>query len=258
MINENSSIHEFNIQLICEYFSNVERQGPGSADTTIKALSFIDNLNDDSKIVDLGCGTGGQTITMAQNCKGQITAIDLFPDFIHILNKNAQNLNLQKRVKGVTGSMDNIPFANEELDLIWSEGAIYNIGFVRGLTEWRKYLKKGGYVAVTEASWFTDERPDEIHNFWTEAYPEIDTIPNKVAQMQQAGYVPVAAFIIPEYCWTKNFFEPQKRIQDAFLQKHKDNPAAGVFVGYMKHELELYNKYKDYYGYVFYIGRRLF
>lgn len=100
MSNENSSIHEFNIQLICEYFSNVERQGPGSADTTIKALSFIDNLNDDSKIVDLGCGTGGQTITMAQNCKGQITAIDLFPDFIDILNKNAQNLNLQKRVKG--------------------------------------------------------------------------------------------------------------------------------------------------------------
>lgn len=256
MSNENTSIHEFDLKLICEYFSNIERQGPGSEDTTIKALSFIDNLNEGSKIADLGCGTGGQTVVIAQNCKGHITAIDLFPDFIDILNRNVHKQNLQNRVKGVVGSMDKLPFENEELDLIWSEGAIYNIGYVRGLTEWRKYLKNGGYVAVSEATWFTEERPKEIHDFWTEAYPEIDTIPNKVAQMQQAGYVPVATFIIPEYCWTKNFFEPQAKIQESFLFKHKDNPAAEVFVGYAKLEEELYNKYKEYYGYVFYIGRR--
>ena len=30
--------------------------------------------------------------------------------------------------------MDALPFENEELDLIWSEGAIYNIGFEKGVT----------------------------------------------------------------------------------------------------------------------------
>lgn len=64
--------------------------------------------------------------------------------------------------------MDNLPFREEELDLIWSEGAIYNIGFERGLNEWRKYLKTGGYIAVSEISWFTEQRPAEIHNFWME------------------------------------------------------------------------------------------
>ena len=57
---------------------------------------------------------------------------------------------MQDRVKGIVGSMDNLPFQNEELDLIWSEGAIYNIGFERGLNEWRRYLKPGGYIAVSE------------------------------------------------------------------------------------------------------------
>ena len=42
MSNENKSIHEFDFSLICEYFSSVERQGPGSAETTIKALSFVE------------------------------------------------------------------------------------------------------------------------------------------------------------------------------------------------------------------------
>ncbi|HCC52566.1 MAG TPA: SAM-dependent methyltransferase, partial [Porphyromonadaceae bacterium] len=72
----------FDFNLICEYFSNVERQGPGSPEITLKALSFIDNLTGNLRIADLGCGTGGQTMTLAQNIPGQITGLDLFPDFI--------------------------------------------------------------------------------------------------------------------------------------------------------------------------------
>ncbi|MDR3057958.1 MAG: class I SAM-dependent methyltransferase, partial [Prevotella sp.] len=172
MSNENKTIHEFDFNLICDFFKNMERQGPGSPEATLKALSFIDNLSDNSCIADLGCGTGGQTMTLAKHVQGKITGLDLFPDFINILNRNAMQSGLQDRVKGIVGSMDNLPFEHEELDLIWSEGAIYNIGFERGLNEWRKYLKTGGYIAISESSWFTDERPAEINNFWMDAYPE--------------------------------------------------------------------------------------
>jgi ubiquinone/menaquinone biosynthesis C-methylase UbiE len=143
MSNDNKSIHEFDFNLICEYFSTIERQGPGSPEVTIKALSFVDNLTSDSRIADIGCGTGGQTMVLAQHSSGSITGIDLFPTFINQFNANTGKLNLQSRVNGVIGSMDNLPFQNEELDLIWSEGAIYNIGFERGLNEWYKFLKKG-------------------------------------------------------------------------------------------------------------------
>lgn len=78
------------------------------------------------------------------------------------------------------------------------------------------------------SSWFTDERPVEIHDFWMDTYPEIDTIPNKVAQMQKAGYLLVACFVLPENCLTKHFYET-----------------------------ELYDKYKDFYGYAFYIGKKI-
>ena len=105
MSNECKTIHEFDFNLICEYFSNVERQGPGSPEVTIKALGFIDNLTTESRIADLGCGTGGQTMTLAQNTPGQITGLDLFPDFINIFNRNARTLGLSGRVKGIVGSM---------------------------------------------------------------------------------------------------------------------------------------------------------
>ena len=257
MSNENQSIHEFDFNLICEYFSRLERQGPGSPEVTIKALSFVENLTNESRIADIGCGTGGQTMVLAQHAPGQITGIDLFPTFIDQFNVNTGKLNLQGRVKGVVGSMDNLPFQKEELDLIWSEGAIYNIGFERGLNEWRKFLKQGGYVAVSEASWFTDERPAEIDAFWKDAYPEIDTIPNKVAQVQKAGYIPVATFILPENCWTEHFYALQASAQEAFIKKYAGNKTAEEFIAYQQHEAQLYYKYKEYYGYVFYIGKKI-
>jgi ubiquinone/menaquinone biosynthesis C-methylase UbiE len=254
---ENITIHEFDFDLICEYFSSLQRQGPGSQEITLKALSFIDHLSSGSRIIDIGCGTGGQTMVLAQHVPGKITGIDLFPAFIDLFNAHAGRLNLQERVEGIVGSMENLPFQEEEFDLIWSEGAIYNIGFERGLNEWRKFLKPGGYIAVSEASWFTDERPEEINTFWQEAYPEIDTIPRKVAQMQQSGYIPVANFILPENCWTDNFYTPQVETQEAFLQKYEGNHAAEEFVEYQRYEARMYSIYKKYYGYVFYIGKKL-
>jgi SAM-dependent methyltransferase len=257
MSNENKTIYEFDINLIKDYFSFMERQGPGSREVTLKALDFVDNLTKDSKIIDVGCGTGGQTMTLGQNTTGLVTGIDIFPDFINQFNENARKLNLHPRVKGEVGSMFELPFQEDELDLIWSEGAIYFMGFEEGLKEWRKFLKPGGFVAVTEASWFTNQRPKEINDFWNEAYPGIDTIPNKVAQMQNVGFIPVATFILPEYCWMKNFYELQPAAEKLFLEKYSGNKAAKTFVEYQHYEKDLYYKYKDYYGYVFYVGKKI-
>jgi ubiquinone/menaquinone biosynthesis C-methylase UbiE len=251
------TIYDFDFSLVCEYFSSLERQGPGSEEMTKLALSFIDGLTEESKIADLGCGTGGQTATLAQNTKASITALDLFPSFIDKLRERFATLKLSDRVYGIVGSMDELPFAENEFDVIWCEGAIYNIGFKHGIEYWHKFIKSGGYLAVTEASWFTENCPEEINQFWSEAYPEIDTIPNKVQQMQSAGYMPVATFFLPEECWTDNFYTLQKRAQEIFLAKYPDNPAAANLIGYQRHEAELYSKYKQYYGYVFYIGKKI-
>jgi SAM-dependent methyltransferase len=258
MSNENNkSIHNFDFNLICEFFSYMERQGPGSPEVTLKALSFIDNLTYKSLIADIGCGTGGQTMVLAQHTPGSITGLDLFPKFIDQFNANAMKLNLQERVHGVTGSMDDLPFQKEELDLIWSEGAIYNIGFERGLNEWRKYLKPGGYIAVSESSWFTDERPAEINDFWMDAYPEIDLLPNQVAKIHKAGYLPVATFIFPETCWTEHYFAPKNKAQELFLNKYAGNKAAEKLIISQSYEEELYGKYKEFYGYVFFIAKKV-
>ncbi|GAB5046757.1 hypothetical protein TdN_11490 [Thermodesulfovibrio sp. TK110] len=133
MENEKTLIHDFDFGLISDYFERLERQGHGSAESTIRALSFIDSISNEVKIADLGCGTGGQTMILAQNTKSTIIGLDICPDFIEKFNKNAEKLGLQSRVKGIIGSMDDLPFQNEEFDIIWCEGAMGIIGFEKAL-----------------------------------------------------------------------------------------------------------------------------
>lgn len=250
------SIHEFDLNVIHNYFLNVERQGPGNAEVSLKALSFVENLTETSKIADLGCGTGGQTVVLAQNTPCEIIGVDLCVDFIDRLNQNAEKSMLQNKLKGIVGDMCDLPFQDEELDLIWSEGSIYNIGFERGLREWRPFLRQGGYIAVTENTWFTDNRPSEIHEFWQDTYKEIDTIPNKLTQIQKAGYLPAAVFVVPGSCWT-DYYSAMENTQESFLERYKGNRTAEQFIAYQRHEAELYRKYKAYYGYAFYIMKKI-
>lgn len=251
-----SSIHEFDFSLICEYFSSISRQGPGSDESTQRALSMIHDLGADSVIADLGCGCGSQTIQLALHTQAKVKALDLFPLFIDKLMARCRKAGVSDRVEAIEGDMCNLPFEKASLDVIWSEGAIYNIGFKRGITEWREYLKPDGWLAVSEASWLTDSRPSEIEDFWNEAYPEIDTIANKVQQLHDAGYRDIRTFVLPTECWTDNFYQPQKEAQRLFLERYPDNKTAAELVANQRHEAELYSRYSDYYGYVFYVARR--
>jgi hypothetical protein len=105
----------------------------------------------------------------------------------------------------------------------------------------------------------TMKRIDRIseNKWWVDAVPEIDTIGHNISIMQKTGYVPVATFTLSENCWTDNYFIPQKTRQEEFLKKYAGNKTVEDFIGFMKHEAELYSKYKDYYGYVFYVGKKI-
>ncbi len=245
------------MDLLIESHIGLERQGPGSSEMTIKALSFLDALTTDSRVADLGCGTGGQTVTLAQHIKGSIVGVDLFPAFIDVFNERAKKHNLQNRVRGIVASMENLPFAKEEFDVIWSEGAIDNIGFEKGVRYWNGFLKKGGYLAVTSPSWFTAEHIAEVDAFWRDAGGGLDSVEDAISILQKSGYSFVAAFALPENCWIDAYFTPRAEAEKTLFEKYAGNKTVAEYVENNKHEMALYQKHKQRYGYAFYIGRKI-
>ena len=157
MEQENKQIFDFDLKMIADFFRELDRQGPGGVEQTLRALEFVPD-RPGMRIADIGCGTGGQTITIARNRDCTITAVDLLPELLEEFRTRIKKAGLENRVTAIQGSMDALPFSPGEFDVIWAEGSIYNIGFERGLREWRQYLKPGGIIAVTECSWLSGAR----------------------------------------------------------------------------------------------------
>ncbi len=245
------------IDLIIDFFKKAQRQGPGSKADTLRALSMVHLNSKKLKIADIGCGSGGQTITLAQHLEGDITAIDLFNGFLEEVNVRAKNLGLGHKIQTLQASMDQLPFEEASLDLIWSEGAIYNIGFEAGIKNWRNFLKPGAYLAVSEITWITSNRPSAIEDFWKKEYPAIDSASNKIRILENNGYTLTGYFYLPKGSWITEYYEPLAEQFDEFLERHHSSEDAQRIVREHQAEIELYQKYQDYYSYGFYVAQKV-
>ena len=81
--------------LLLEAHISLKRQGPGSANSMRQVLGFLEPLDRFEQTADLGCGTGGQTMLLAEYLPGTIAGLDLFPEFIEKLNHTVKRLRKQ-------------------------------------------------------------------------------------------------------------------------------------------------------------------
>jgi SAM-dependent methyltransferase len=244
-------------ELLVDLHKGGTRQGPGGEDETKKAieLAMLDPATP-LHIADIGCGTGASTLQLASSLNAQITAVDLSPEFIEVLVANAARRDLSEKILPLVGSMGDLPFAEGEYDVLWSEGAIYNLGFAQGINNWRRFLKPGGLLVVSELTWITGERPAEIQRHWEAEYPETGTASSKIDLLEKSGYSPVAYFILPEHCWLENYYRPLQSRFTEFLARHSHRDEALAVTEAENEEIALYEKYKSYYSYGVYIARK--
>ena len=245
------------LSLLVDLHREGQRQGPGGDDETRLAIT-LSGLSGRTglKIADMGCGTGASTLVLAQALDASVTAVDFLPDFLRDLEIAAERQNLMKRIETLAASMDALPFEEQSFDAIWSEGAIYNIGFTNGIQAWRRLLKPDGILAVSELTWLTKDRPAELEQHWLREYPEVDTASAKMAILERNGFVPVGYFALSKRCWLDNYYRPMQARFTAFLERNDNSEAAAAIVAAEEHEIALYERHSAFVSYGYYVARR--
>lgn len=246
------------LDLLIDLHLGNPRQGPGGDDQTRLAarLAGLDEAPGPLRIADIGCGTGASALVLAADLDAEITAVDLSRKFLDGLEARAVERGLADRITPLECSMDGLPFGKDSLDAVWSEGAVYNMGFENGIRYFREFLKPGGVLAVSEITWLTHGRPPEIERHWNAEYPGIATAGEKIRILGENGYALEGYFPLPETCWTDNYYTPLEAGFEAFLARHASEEA-GAIVEAERAEIALYRKYNRCYGYGFYVARRV-
>lgn len=245
-------LNEYFFQL----FESLPRQGPGDSESTRRAFAMIPGLPVQARILDIGCGTGAQTVELAGLVRvvdGRITALDSYQPFLDRLAGKVVELGLGDRVQCIRGDMGAMEFPLASFDLLWAEGSIFIMGLEKGIVEWRKFIKPGGYLVLSELTWFSDTPPEKVKQVFARDCAFLDTVEGYMEVMRRAGYQVLGYFKLPESSWLENFYKPMEERVEEFRARYSQVPEALETMNYFQEEIDLYREYSEYYGYMFFI-----
>jgi SAM-dependent methyltransferase len=239
------------IETIVRFFLPLPREGPGD-DRYTEHLYRLLNLPENPRAIDMGAGSGAATLILAR-LGVSVTAVDMVPEFLAHLRTRVVQEGLDDRVRTLETSMDAVPETEGPFDLIWSEGAVYNIGFDAGIRIWRRLLAPGGYIVVSEMTWLVDNPPIEVRTYWESQYSGMRTVSENEAAIASAGYQWMGSLLLPAGAW-EDFYEPQRsRVME--WKARAMTPDEANLIEEVEEEMRIFEMYHSVYGYVFYLMR---
>lgn len=237
-------------------FEGLTRRAPGSEASTREAIRRLPPLPAAPRILDLGSGAGAQTLMLARVLGGRVTAVDLDVTCLRRLRADAAKADLAERITALAASMDGLGFPSESFDLIWSEGAAYNIGVARALALWRPLLRSAGALVFSELCWLTDRPPERAAAFWRKNYPAMADRRSNLEIAYRCGYEVIDSFPLPSRDWTESYYRPLEARIGELSGLAEQQPELNTAIRAIREEIELYRRHGGKYGYVFFIFRK--
>jgi trans-aconitate methyltransferase len=236
-------------------FGGMEKLGPGDDAETLAVLAMLPRRSLHT-VVDAGCGTGRQTIALANRLGVPIHAIDAHESFLGDLERRANAAGVGHLVQTHHMDMRDVPRAFQGIDLLWSEGAAYNIGFADALRTWAPAIEAGGFVAVSELSWLIDPAgaPVAAREFFQSAYPDMRTVEQNVSAVEHAGFGLLATHVLPRRAWVDGYYDVLEPRAMSLLD-HPDAAVRALAADTIR-EINVFGGADDSYGYVFYLLQR--
>ena len=152
--------------------------------------------------------------------------------------------------------MANLQQPRASFDLVWSEGALYNIGLRNALGICYDLLRPGGYLAFTDSIWRKADPPPAVSAMFAQEYPTMGWLGDGLAAIEACGFVPAGHFILPDEAWWDDFYTPMEARIAALRGQYAGDVEALAVLEQLAEESELHRRYADFYAYAFFVARK--
>jgi len=239
------------IRALIELHRGLERQGPGDTDYSNYIISQIPELPTNPRIADIGCGAGAGALFLADKFKSKVRAVDFSREFLEELEDRSKQRGLEHLVETIECDMGKLNWEPGTIDLLWSEGAAYNITFEGALKAWRPFMAPNGIAVVSEMNYFTNEVPEPVKIYMQQAYPAIKTEQENSDIINSSGFKVLGIHRLPSKAWWDNYYEPLRNKIE--LLKNSNDSVMQSVISETEEEMKFFEKYDKFYGYSFYI-----
>lgn len=241
--------------ILADLHQGLDQETPTRLEYTRKAFRMLPKL-DNPRILDVGCGRGDPTLELARLSGGEVIGVDINQPALDELTRRIQQAGLSDRVRVLNCSMLDMDFPEESFDIIWAEGAVFIIGFEKGLKEWRRFLKPNGFLVVHEMTWLRPNPPAEIADHWRAIYPGIRSASEYIQQVPHYGYELIGHLPLPEDTWWLDYYGPlEARIRE-LREKYAEDSEVQRVLDNQQREVDVFKKHSRWYGSAFYVMRK--
>ena len=161
----------------------------GGLETT-KELIELCHIDEDTYVLDVGCGVGATLCYIAKKYGCNVVGIDLSARMIDQSTERARGKGVEDRIELKVADAQNLPFEDALFDVVMSESvATFIRDKRRVISEYARVAKPGGYVGLNEEFWIETppaQMVEGVRHIW-DIKPDIPTCDGWMGLLEGAG-----------------------------------------------------------------------
>jgi len=127
-------------------------------------LAELCRIDEDTVVLDVGCGTGGNSCYLAEKYGCRVVGIDIAEQMIRYAQKRAEDLRLTDHVSFQVGDAYGLEFPEGGFDAVLTVFTSQFLEPSRAFPEFHRVLRQGGYLGINEMYKADEIPPEAIDN----------------------------------------------------------------------------------------------
>ncbi len=136
-----------------------------------RELIELCHIDRDKYVLDVGCASGKTACYIAKTYGCRVVGVDISEGMVNRANERAKKERVKDRVSFKVANAQDLPFEDNLFDVVigkFISGLLDNKQ--RGINEYLRVTKPGGYVGLNEATWIKTPPPIELVRYLSSVY----------------------------------------------------------------------------------------